>query len=332
VSAEAGRRPAEPPGSVFISGATGFIGRTLAERYRGEGVEVRGVDVAPDPERGVVAGDVSQPGDWQRHAQGCELFVHTAALITFAPALERFWRVNTVGTRRALDAAVAGGARRFVHFSSITVFGFDYPDGVEESHPVRLTGVPYIDTKIASEQVVLQAHAAGELPCTIVRPGDVYGPGSQPWTRLPVEELRRGRLMLPARGRGEISPVYVDNLVDGVTLAAAGPEAAGQVITITDGRAVQTREFFGYYARLLGKRRAPTAPTPVVKALAGTMALAGRLRRTEVDVNPSAVAYIARRGTYSIAKARRLLGYEPRVSLEEGMARTERWLRGEGLV
>jgi nucleoside-diphosphate-sugar epimerase len=332
VNAKAGTVPPQTPRSVFITGARGFIGATLAERYRSQGVEVRGVDVAGDPERGVVAADVSEPGDWQRHAEGCEVVFHTAALITFAPALDRFWRVNTLGTRRALDAAIAAGARRFVHFSSITVFGFDYPDGVEETHPVRLTGVPYIDTKIASEQVVLQAQAAGELPCTIVRPGDVYGPGSQPWTRLPVEELRRGRLMLPAGGRGEISPVYVDNLVDGVTLAAAEPAAAGQVITITDGRAVQTQEFFGYYARLLGKRRAPTAPTPVVKALAGTIALAGRVRGVEVEVNPRAVAYVARRGTYSIAKARRLLGYEPRVSLEEGMARTERWLREEGLV
>ncbi len=332
MSAGAGGASAQTPRSVFITGARGFIGATLAERYRGEGVEVRGVDVAADPGRGVVAGDVSEPGDWQRHAEGCEVFFHTAALITFAPALDRFWRVNTLGTRRALDAAMAAGARRFVHFSSITVFGFQYPDGVEESHPVRLTGVPYVDTKIASEQVVLQAQAAGELECTIVRPGDVYGPGSQPWTRLPVEELRRGRLMLPAGGRGEISPAYVDNLVDGVALAAASPEAAGQVITITDGRAVQTREFFGYYARLLGKQRAPTAPTRVVKALAGTIALAGRVRGVEVEVNPRAVDYIARRGTYSIAKARRLLGYEPRVSLEEGMARTERWLREEGLV
>ena len=58
----------------------------------------------------------------------------------------------------------------------------------------------------------------------------------------------------------------------------------------------------------------------------------GRVRGVEVEVNPRAVAYIARRGTYSIAKARRLLGYEPRVSLEEGMARTERWLREEGLL
>ena len=69
-----------------------------------------------------------------------------------------------------------------------------------EDHPIRPNGVPYVDTKVASEQVVLQAHAAGELACTVVRPGDVYGPGSRPWTFWPVEELARGRLLLPAMG------------------------------------------------------------------------------------------------------------------------------------
>src|SRR5918997_2836984 len=145
------------------------------------------------------------------------------------------WRVNVMGTRNALDAARAGGARRFVHISSVTAFSFDFPDGVTEDHPVRCNGVPYVDTKVASEQVVLQAHAAGQIACTIVRQGDVYGPGAGPWTVLPVEEIRRGRFLLPAMGRGIFSPVYLDDVVDGVARAAGAAEGAGQVFTISAG-------------------------------------------------------------------------------------------------
>ena len=313
------------PTRAFVTGALGFIGRALSLRLRERGVEVRGMDVRADPDLAVVAGDVAEEGAWQRHAAGCDLVVHTAAIVSMRADPGPIWPVNVLGTRRALDAARDGGARRFVHLSSITAFSFEYPDGVTEDYPIRPNGVPYVDTKVASEQVVLQAHAAGELACTVVRPGDVYGPGSMPWTVWPVEELARGRLLLPAFGRGVISPVYVDNLVDGVLLAGERAEGAGQVFTITDGVGITTGEFFGHYARLLDKRLR-RVPTVVSRALA---AAATRLPG-DSEVSPAAVAYVARKGTYSIEKARRLLGYAPAVDFAEGMRRTTEWLRAEG--
>lgn len=320
------------PTRVFITGALGFIGRTLTERYRSLGVETRGVDVVGDPELDVVAGDVSAPGDWQRHAEGSDIVIHTAALVSMRSGLDEFWRVNTLGTRLALDAATSAGASRFVHFSSVTVFGFEFPDGVGESYPVRLAGVPYVDTKIASEQVVLQAQAAGEIPCTIVRPGDVYGPGSKPWTILPVAELKRRQFVLPAGGKAIFSPAFVDNLVDGVVAAASSPATIGRVLTLSDGVGVTTGDFFGRYAKMLGRNGVPTAPTKVAARLAGAVELYGKARRHQTEVNPSAVAYLCRTGTYSIASARELIGYEPKVGLDEGMRRTESWLRERGLV
>jgi len=126
---------------AFVTGASGFIGRALADRLRADGHEVRGMDLRADPARDVVAGDVAVEGPWQAHAEGCDVVIHTAAIVSLR--LERpdeVWRANVVGTANALDAAVRGGARRFVHFSSVTVFGLDFPDGVDERHPVRLTG------------------------------------------------------------------------------------------------------------------------------------------------------------------------------------------------
>lgn len=316
---------------AFITGASGFIGRALEARLREEGWAVGGVDVAGDASRSVVAGDISEPGDWQRRAAGADLVIHTAAVVSnFVPAAVQ-WKVNVLGTRRVVEAARDAG--RLVSFSSVRAFGDSgFPDGVDESWPVRPDGNAYVDTKIAGEQVVLQAHAAGEVAATIVRPGDVYGPASRPWVILPVEAIKQGAFALPAGGRGIFSPVYVDNLVDGVLLAGGRDEGAGQVFTLTDGIAITTREYFAHFTRLLGKGEPRTVPTAVGVALASVMLAAGRLRREPTEVTPSAMRYLSRTGTYSIEKARRVLGYEPRVGLEEGLERTEAWLRGEGYV
>jgi nucleoside-diphosphate-sugar epimerase len=318
---------------VFITGARGFIGRALAQRYRTLGAEVFGVDMVADADPAVVAGDISAPGPWQLRAAGCDLFIHTAAIVSNAADLDRSWRINVLGTRRALDAAVRGGAQRFVHFSTVRAFSdLGFPDGVDERHPVRTDGNPYVDTKIASEQVVLQAHAAGEIPCTVIRPGDVYGPGSRPWTVLPVQLIKSGRFALPAMGRGILSPVFVENVVDGVLLAAANAAAAGAVLTISDGVGVSCAEFFGHYCRMLGRRGPVLLPTRVAVALARANATAARLAQRDTEVNEISILYLSRTGTYSIARARELLGYEPQVDLVEGMRRTEEWLRREGLL
>lgn len=315
---------------VFITGASGFIGGALYERYRADGHEVRGCDLVADPERGVLAGNVSEPGAWQHHAAGCEVVIHTAAIVSLRlERREEIWKANVLGTANALAAAQRGGARRFVHFSSVTVFGFDFPDGVDERYPVHNTFVPYPDSKIASEQVVLQAHVEGRVSCTIVRPGDVYGPRSRAWAIVPAELIRSRRFTLPGAGRGIHSPVYVDNLVDGVVLAAASPGAEGQVITLSDGIGVPYREFFAPYARLVG-RRLITLPTPVAIAGAAVMQRVARLAPGDNEINPESARYLLRKGTYSIDKARRVLGWEPRVGVQDGLERTIAWLREQG--
>ncbi|GGN64334.1 putative oxidoreductase [Actinoplanes lobatus] len=318
---------------VFITGANGFIARALATRLRARGDTVTGVDLRADEAAGVVAGDIGEEGSWQDAAAGADLVIHTAAVVSNAVGLDEQWRVNVAGTRHALDAAVRGKAGRFLQFSSIRAFSdLGFPDGVSEDHPVRTDGNPYVDTKIAGEQVALQAHAEGRIAVTIVRPGDVYGPGSRPWTVLPVELIRTNRFLLPAGGHGIFSPVYIDDLIDGVLLAAGKPEAAGQIFTLTGGAGVPCREFFGHYYRMLGKRGPVVLPTPLAVAVAGIMGTAIRLVSGPTEVNATSMLYFTRTGTYSIQKARRLLGYQPRVDLTEGMARTGRWLRDQGLV
>ena len=315
---------------MFITGALGFIGERLADHYRERGAEVRGMDVRADPARGVVAGDVSRPGDWQAHAQGADLVVHTAAILTLSGDPAAVWNVNVLGTRHALDAAVRAGAERFVQLSSVLALSWDFPDGADERHPVRPNGTPYVDTKVASEQVVLQAHAAGEIGCTVIRPGDVWGPRSRPWTILPLEMIRQGLFMVP-RG-GIFSPIYVDNLVHGISLAARADEGSGQVFILTDGAGMPNEEFFGRYFAMVGKRGPRALPRAALSAIARGVDAGARVRRRENEMSAAAVAYLARRGTYSIEKARRVLGYEPQVGFDEGFRRTEAWLRDESLI
>jgi nucleoside-diphosphate-sugar epimerase len=207
-----------------------------------------------------------------------------------------------------------------------------YPHGADERWPPRADGNPYVDTKMASEHVVLQAHAAGEIVATIVRPGDVYGPGSRPWTILPVAAIRARSFALPAMGTGVFTPVYVDNLVEGILAAGHRPQAAGQIFTIFDGEPITTREFFGRYYRMLGRRGPPLLPTSVALALTTIESRLALVRHTATERNPTTVRYLARTGSYSIDKARRVLDFHPRVNLDEGMRRTEIWLRGERLI
>jgi nucleoside-diphosphate-sugar epimerase len=323
---------ADPPRRVLVTGAAGFIGRALVEHFRTLGSEVRGVDLIEADDEGHLAADLTDPGEWQSHAEGCELVVHTAAVVGFYSSREGYWETNVAAARHVLDAAIAGGAKRFVHLSSIVVFGFDFEGEVSERTPVRPNGIHYVDTKIASEQVVLEAHAEGEIPCTIVRPGDVYGPGSRPWTTEPIRLLKSKQLILPDGGRGLHSPVYVDDLVDGVVRAATTPEAAGRVFILTGAEKPAIGDFFARYSRMLGIDPPRTAPTRLVREVARAMDLAAKARGRRSEATPAAIDYFARRGSYSIERAREVLGYEPAHDLDAGMRKTEEWLRAEGLI
>lgn len=327
----AGQQPARPE-SVFITGANGFIGRALMERYRALGCRVAGMDIAADPARNVVAGDITRPAGWAGHARGCDLFIHTAAVVSLSAEWNDYRAVSVRAVRQALDAAIAGGASRFVHFSSIAAMGFDYAPGADERAPV-VTGPDYRYgvTKGVSEHVVLAAHAAGEIACTIIRPGDVYGPGSRAWITEPLLMARKGRLLLPDGGRGTFTPVYVDDLLDGVMLAAGLDSGRGQIFILAGAGGVPCREFFSYHWRWAGRRGHPPG-VPLAVATRLTAALWHLNRRLGIrdETCPDAIHMLARPGAYSIEKARRLLGYEPGVSLVEGMRRSEAWLRQTG--
>lgn len=104
------------------------------------------------------------------------------------------------------------------------------------------------------------------------------------------------------------------------------------MITLAGAGGVSTGDYFGRIARMAGRPKVRTAPTGVLLALTGAQSAGERALSRASEVNPNAVRYLTRTGTYSIAKASRMLGYEPRVDLDEGMRRSEEWLLAEGLL
>ncbi|MEQ6901510.1 NAD-dependent epimerase/dehydratase family protein [Nocardioides sp. YIM 152588] len=317
---------------VFITGANGFIGRAMAERFRALGATVTGVDLVADPEHGVIAGDITRPEEWADALDGVDVVIHTAALLGAAYSLERAWHVNVLGTQRVLRAAVDAGARRFIHFSSIMAYGFSFPDGADETYPVHIEYDPYTDTKVNSEAVVLAAHTAGEIDVTVIRPGDVWGPGSV-WVRSPIAEMVKPTgFPLPNGGKGVFTPVYIDNFVDGMVLVLAhAEETRGHIYNLTDGIGMPCRDFFGRLADMSGGK-VVYLPMRIAAPLANLVGALIRRTGTHSDLAAGTMHMLNRTGTTSIEKARKRLGYEPLVTFEDGMERVEEWARESGLI
>ena len=124
---------------------------------------------------------------------------------------------------------------------------------------------------------------------------------------LPLEQIRARRFLLPAGGRGRFAPIYVDDLVEGLVRAGTTSAAAGQVLTLA-GPGTTTRDFFGHYFRMLGRRGPLGVPTAVAVALAAAVSAGARLRGEATEVNPETMRYLARTGGYATDRARELLG------------------------
>lgn len=316
---------------AVVTGSSGLLGAAVARRLVEAGYDVLGLDLGPLPAAPYrqQSADLSHAGPWQALLTGADLVVHTAAKVGEQGAARDFARLNVDLTGHVVHACREAG--RLVHFSSIVVHGSDFTDGVDETGPVCPTGSPYTDTKIISEHLVLAAHAAGRLQAVVVRPGDVYGPRSQPWTVRPVHQLRTNQFALVDGDRGVLSPVYVDDVARGAVLAGTVPAAAGQVLHLAADGGVSPRVFFGHYARMLDlplrsvPPRVATLAAPVVEA-------AFALLRREPPLSRRTLEYVTHPGSYSIAAAARVLDWQPEVGLDDGMARTEQWLREQGLL
>jgi nucleoside-diphosphate-sugar epimerase len=319
----------------LVTGATGFIGSHLAERLIAEGAQVR--LLVRDPGKllpslrdrvEVVRGDLRQPDRLAAATADCEAVFHVAAWLGEPNRREAAYAINVTATQQLAEAARAAGVRRFIGTSSVAVYGPVLDGVVDETWPHSKVYL-YSETKSLGEQAVF-AVMTDRFEVTVIRPAEVYGPRGGSWTVPPVKLAQRGLPSLIGGGHGLAHPVYVENLVDAYLLAAQRDEAIGEAFTICD-MDIPWREFYGRYAALAGKH---ARSIPMWLAWCGVFGaeIGAKIIRRPPTVSRALLGFVTGRCSYSTAKAKRLLGWSPRCSLDEGFRRTETWLREIKLI
>ncbi|MGE5603069.1 MAG: NAD-dependent epimerase/dehydratase family protein [Nitrososphaerales archaeon] len=325
-----------PEQRVLITGINGFIASHLAERLVRQGSPVRGTARQPEAAEwlreqgvGIVQAELSDRDALLRAAEGCEAVVHAAAW-TGGPELspDAGYRVNVDGTANVLAAAQTASVERFVYISSVAVYGRNRAALVDETTATPRVGQAYPDSKIVAEALVRESG----LPYVIIRPASTYGPRGSAWSLGPIENIKAGRLVLLGKDTGLVTPGYIDNVVDGLILGLNRQKALGEAFNLADDRAVTYREFYLAYARMLGLDSLPTVPGMVAQLARLAPAQAVRRLTGRPAVGPWSLHFRFNPSQFSVAKAKRLLGYKPKVSFEEGMLRTEEWLREAGYL
>jgi NAD dependent epimerase/dehydratase len=307
---------------VLVTGAGGFIGSHLVERLVELGASVRALihynalgswgwlDYSPHRERiEVIMGDLADRDLVFQAARNVEIVFHLGALIAIPysyQAPSSYVRTNIEGTLNILLAARDLKVTRLVHTSTSEVYGTARYVPIDENHPLQGQS-PYSATKIAADKLAEAFHCSYGVPVVIVRPFNTYGPRQSTRAVIPTiisqclngDTIRLGHLH-PTRDLN-----YVSDTVEGFLRAAIADNVLGQTINLGSGREISIGNLALLIARLLGKQ---------VQIITDE-----RRRRPEKSEVERLLA--------DNSKAKRLLGWEPRVSLEEGLLRTIDWMR-----
>ncbi len=327
---------------TLITGGTGFLGSHLVERLLAESRPLTVVSRQPRPElaaRGVrvVVGALHDPAVCAEACRGAATVFHVAARVGVWGRLEDFRRDNIEATHTLLAAAKAAGVTRFVHTStpSVVYNGLDLA-GADESLPLTTAcPSPYPLTKAEAERTVLAANAPG-FATTALRPHLIWGVGDPHLVPRVLARARAGRLRIVGRGDNRVDMVHVANAVDAELCAeraldpARGAPAAGRAYFITNDEPVVLWEWINGLLRALGEppvtRRISLAAASRVGAVCEAVWRLFRLAG-EPPMTRFVAAELAKDHWFSIAAARRDLGYVPRVSMAEGTAQLVAWYR-----
>jgi len=309
---------------ILLTGGAGFIGTALARRLvddnqvviydNGHRNALSDTDLLTHPNLHLIWGDVLDFEGVRNAIRGCQLVVHLAAIAGVDTVLAMpvmTMKVNIIGTYHVLEAALQEtGIERFIDFSTSEVFG-TYAYRVQEGDVTSLGAVgearwTYAVSKLATEHMAHNYYKQYGLPVSSIRPFNIYGPGQVgegAIHRFIVRALQAQDLEVHNDGSQIRAWCYIDDIVDGILLCLERPEAIGQVFNIGNPRSVCT--VYDLARRIV---RLSDSRSRIVFV---------RWDYTDVELRVP-----------NIDKARRLLGYEPKVDLDEGLLRTIAWYRG----
>lgn len=323
---------------ALVTGAGGFLGGAVARRLLDRGWAVRSLARGSYPRleaAGVEChrGDLGDADVVDLAVRGCDVVFHVAAKAGAWGPEREYHAANVLGTRHVLDACRRHGVRRLVHTSSPSVVhaGSDIRGGDESMPYAEVYDAPYPRTKATAEREVLAANGA-DLATVALRPHLIWGPGDTQLVPRIVARARAGRLRLVGDGSNLVDSVYVDNAAEAHLLSAdrlsPGAACAGRAYFITNGEPLPVRDLVNGIVTAAGLpavRR--SIPAGVAVAVGAVLEMVHRVVRPEVE--PMMTRFLARHLStdhwFDISAARRDLGYEPTVSLEEGFRRLRAW-------
>lgn len=327
---------------VLITGGTGFIGSRLALRCLADGHPVRILGQENTPaesdnrrlveENGaeVILNNIADREALPELLRGVDVVYHLAAAQHEVNVPEqRFRDVNATGTAHLLDASVNSGVKRFVHGSTIGVYGSAMDGLLDENSPPRPDNI-YGETKLEGENVVLSFRE--KLPVVIIRIPETYGPGDRRLLKL-FQAIRKGVFFMIGSGKNLHHLIYIDDLIDAFYLATANPDAVGNIFVVAGKEAVTTNDMVATIATQVGGR------VPKVRApLSAFLLLATAMEKIcqPIGIKPPIyrrrMDFFRKSFAFSQEKAENILGFRPKVGFPEGISMTAGWYRAAGLL
>jgi nucleoside-diphosphate-sugar epimerase len=280
----------------------------------------------------MVTGDLREPESLRPALAGVDVVYHIAAVFREARLSDKEYHdVNVGGTRNMIEAAAQAGVPRVVHCSTIGVHGDTGKTPATEESPFNPPDY-YCQTKLAGESVARELFQKYGLKGTIFRPLGLYGPGDTRFLKL-FRNIKRGRFFMIGNGETLYQLSYIDDVCNGIILCGEKEEAVGEMFIIGGEGHTNLNQFVEAIARTVGGHipRFHIPYTPVY--LAGVMCESiCRPLGIEPPLHRRRVEFFVKDRAADISKAKRLLGYQPQVSLADGLARTAVWYQAHGLL
>jgi dihydroflavonol-4-reductase len=317
---------------VLVTGGKGFLGEHVvrALRARADDVLVMARPGSNGKEAGVVYADIRDREAVEHAVESCDAVVHLVSNFRKGGSDKKeAYAVNVEGTMNVLQAALKQGVKRVVHCSTIGVHGDVKEVPADENTPFNPSDL-YQETKLIAEQKAWDFHRETGLPVTVIRPISLLGPGDKRMLKL-FKMIKKGRFVMVGSGDALFQPAYIDDVVKGFLLALDKDEAIGEPFIIGSEEYLPLRELVALIAQELDapppKYHIPLGPVLSLAAVSERVFVPLGL---EPPLHRRRVSFFQNNRAFKIDKAKRLLGYQPEVSLREGIRRTIQWYGENG--